>query len=307
VRPETRERVLKAAAALGYQPNGVARSLRLGSSGLIGLVVSQITNPFDAEICAVVEDAAFNSGKVVVVCNTDEICERENVVLKALRIQRIAGLIITPAGQTREYGADLAARIPSRTVVIDKRIPGLERDYVGLDNKAAGRMVAEYLLRLGHRRMGFIGGREGISTAANRFAGFAEALREAGASVDPSLCVDANYQSELAYRAAIQLLTRTNRPSAIVAANNLTTLGVMQAVSALGFNCPADVSVAGIDDSAWNVALRPRLTTVAQPLHAIGRQAINWLIERLNNPIPLPPRSAEFSPSLVVRDSCTAI
>ena len=110
-------------------------------------------------------------------------------------------------------------------------------------NGAAG---TEYLLRLGHRRIGFIGGREGVSTAVERFEGFAGALRDGGATLDPSLCID-NYRSELANRAAVEMLTRTDRPSAIVAANNLTTLGVMQAVSALGFDCPNDVSIAGID------------------------------------------------------------
>jgi LacI family transcriptional regulator len=307
VRMETRQRVLEAIAALGYQPNGVARSLRLGSSGVIGLVVSEITNPFFAEISLVVEEVALAAGKVVVVCNTNEDVERERFVLNALRVQRVAGLVIAPAGQGGDYGADLAGRVPLRTVVIDRQIPRLERDFVGLDNKAAGRMITEYLLRLGHRRIGFVGGREGISTAADRFAGFAEALSEGGISLDYSLCIDANYRSELANRATVEMLTRTDRPTAIVAANNLTTLGVMQAVSALGFNCPSDVSVAGIDDSAWNIALRPQLTSVAQPIEAIGRQAIDWLIEHLASPMDAVPRSVEFAPSLVIRNSCASV
>jgi LacI family transcriptional regulator len=103
------------------------------------------------------------------------------------------------------------------------------------------------------------------------------------------------------------MLTRTDRPSAIVAANNLTTLGVMQAVSALGFDCPNDVSVGGIDDSPWNIALRPPLTSIAQPIQAIGRQAIDWLIERLSNPVDIAPRSVAFAPALVIRDSCSAV
>jgi Periplasmic binding protein-like domain len=95
------------------------------------------------------------------------------------------------------------------------------------------------------------------------------------------------------------MLTRTDRPSAIVAANNLTTLGVMQAVSALGFDCPNDVSVVGIDDSAWNIARRSLLTSVAQPIQAIGRQAIDWLIERLSSPVDIAPRSIAFAPALL--------
>ena len=227
---------------------------------------------------------ALGDGKVVLVCNTNELCERENLVLRALRAQRIAGLIIAPAGQGGDYGIELASRIPQRTVVIDRHIPFLERDFVCLDNRAAGRMITEYLLRLGHRRIGFIGGREGVSTAVERFEGFAEALRDRGATLDPSLCIDANYRSELANRAAVEMLTRTDRPSAIVAANNLTTLGVMQAVSALGFDCPNDVSVAGIDNSPWNIALRPPLTSVAQPIQAIGRQAIDWFNRTAEQP-----------------------
>jgi LacI family transcriptional regulator len=271
------------------------------------LVVSEISNPFFSEIYRVVEEVALGAGKVVLVCNTNELCERENLVLRALRAQRIAGLVIAPAGQGNEYGIELASRIPHRTVVIDRHIPFLERDFVCLDNRAAGRMITEYLLRLGHRRIGFIGGREGVSTAVERFEGFAGALRDGGATLDPSLCIDANYRSELANRAAVEMLTRTDRPSAIVAANNLTTLGVMQAVSALGFDCPNDVSVGGIDDSPWNIALRPPLTSIAQPIQAIGRQAIDWLIERLSNPVDIAPRSVAFAPALVIRDSCSAV
>jgi LacI family transcriptional regulator len=307
VRQETRQRVEEAIEALGYRPNGVARSLRLGRTGVIGLVVSEITNPFFAEISRAVEETALNAGKVVVVCNTDENLERESVVLDTLRVQRVAGLIIAPSGQDSEYGTALGRRIPTQTVVIDRHIPHLDRDFVGLDNRSAGRMVTEYLLRLGHRRIGFIGGREGVSTAADRFAGFAEALHVARVSLDPELCIDANYRSELAYRAAAEMLTRTSRPSAIVAANNLTTLGVMQAVSALGFACPADVSVAGIDDSPWNIALRPRLTSVAQPVQEIGRQAIDWLIERMTNSADISPRAMQLAPTLVVRESCAAV
>jgi LacI family transcriptional regulator len=102
------------------------------------------------------------------------------------------------------------------------------------------------------------------------------------------------------------MLTRTDRPSAIVA-NNLTTLGVMQAVSALEFNCPNDVPVAGIEDSAWNIALRPPPPRVAQPIEAIGRQAIDWLIERRNSPGDIAPPSIAFAPALVIGDSCSAV
>jgi LacI family transcriptional regulator len=307
VRLETRQRVEDAIQALGYRPNGVARSLRLGQTGVIGLVVSEITNPFFAEISRAVEETALRAGKVVVVCNTDENRERESLVLDTLRVQRVAGLIIAPSGQDSEYGTVLGRRVPNQTVVIDRCIPHLDRDFVGLDNRSAGRMVTEYLLRLGHRSIGFIGGRKGVSTAADRFSGFADALHQAGVSLDPGLCIDANYRSELAYRAAVEMLTRTTRPSAIVAANNLTTLGVMQAVSALGFTCPADVSVAGIDDSDWNIALRPRLTSVAQPVRAIGRQAIDWLIERMTSSTDFSPRSVQLEPTLIVRESCAAL
>ena len=304
VRVETRQRVLDAIEALGYRPNGVARSLRLGQTRVLGLVLPDITNPFSSEIARVIEEVALDASNVVVVCSTSNREAREAVILDALRVQRVAGLIIEPSGVSEVYGIALNATLPKEAVVIDRRVPGLARDFVGLDNHAAGRMAAEYLIRLGHRRIGFIGGIPEVSTATERLRGFRDAMQGAGLAVDDTLCIPAGYLNEPAIRAAAQMLTRTDRPTALIAANNLMALGVMQAVSSLGFHCPEQVSVAGIDDFAWSSALRPALTTVAQPIENIGRQAIEWLLERLGAAGDFPPRSIEFSPTLYVRDSC---
>ena len=149
-----------------------------------------------------------------------------------------------------------------------------------------------------------IGGIPGVSTAIDRLDGFRAAMVAGGLSVDESLCIPGGYLNLPAVRAATQMLTRKDRPTAILAANNLMALGAMQAISSLGFRCPEEVSVAGIGEFAWSSALRPALTTVAQPIESIGRQAIAWLLDRLNGDRDMPARSIEFAPSLVVRDSC---
>lgn len=314
VSEKTLQRVWQAVDAVGYAPNGVARSLRLGRSQLIGLVVSEITNPFFAALARTVEQAAQEPGYAVIVCNSDEDEGRELELLDLLRVQRVAGVILAPSGNGDAYRAALGRTSLGRTgatplITVDRHVADLDRDFVGLDNRSAGRMICEYLLRLGHRRIAFIGGRPGMSTSDERFEGFLGAMQAAGLAVDPTLCVRADFRGETAYVAVQPLLARDDRPTAVVAANNVMALGALQAVADLGFDCPRDVSVAGIDDFPWSNALRPRLTTVAQPIEEIGRIAVAFLLDRLagHGAPPAESRTRALAPSLIIRDSCAPV
>jgi LacI family transcriptional regulator len=310
VSEETRKRVWAAVEAVGYSPNAIARSLRLGKSRLIGVAVADITNPFCASMVRTMEKAALAAGYSMIICMTDADVQRELEVLAQLRSQHVAGIVLMPVGHGADYGRRLGAlnNMPP-IVAIDNKVAGLACDFVGIDNRACARMLTECLLRLGHRRIAMITGIPGIWTAEERLAAFVETMAAAGSPVDPSLIVRGNYRDDAAYEATKPLMMRADRPTAIIGANNVTALGALQAILDLGFRCPADVSLVGIDDVPWSGLVRPRVVTSAQPISDIAEAAIACLLERMSRgpEVQLPPRDVVFQPHFLTGDSCLPV
>jgi LacI family transcriptional regulator len=228
--------------------------------------------------------------------------ERELAILDQLRAQHVAGILLTPVGEGEDYVRSLESRNLPPLVTLDQRAPGLARDFVGVDNRAAAKMLADVLIRLGHRRIAVITGLAGLWTAEERLAGAVETIRAAGIEIDPSLCVRAAYRSDAAYAATVSLLTRGDRPTAILGGNNVIALGALQAITDLGFQCPADVAIVGIDDVPWSGLVKPRVTTAAQPIEDISRMAIEWLLERMAGSDQAP-REAIFPPHFIAGES----
>jgi LacI family transcriptional regulator len=309
VSEETRRRVWAAVEAVGYSPNAIARSLRLGKSRLIGIAVADITNPFCSSMVRTMESAAIAAGYSIIVCNTNDNSRRERDVLNQLRSQHVAGIVMMPIGQEKEYLDLFERRTFPPIVTVDNKVEGLARDFVGVDNRACARMLTQYLLRLGHRRIAMITGIPGLWTSEERYAAFLETMEAAGLPVDPSMCVPGNYHEDLAYDVTKHLMTRADRPTAIIGANNVMALGALQAILDLGFRCPADVSIAGIDDVPWGGLVRPRIVTVAQPIDDIARSAIACLLERISGAAgsDVPARDIIFQPRFLSGDSCMAL
>jgi len=302
---ETRRRIQAAIEAIGYAPNMAARSLRTGSTKLIGMIVGNITNPFSANLVRTVEREAITHGFSVIVANADGIDDRVPAILDHLRGNNVAGMILAPMGPPAELIRRVHAPYFPPVVTIDHKVAGLERDFIGMDNRAAIRMIVDYLVRLGHRRIALISGHVGRWTADERHQGFLAAMADAGLDVDPSLVHRSGYEGESAYAVTASLLTRCDRPSALIAANNVTALGALQSCIDLGFHCPRDLSLAGVDDVPWSGLVRPRVTVVAQPIEEMALLAIRWLLERIADPVGvIPPRERLFLPSFVVGESC---
>lgn len=306
VSPEMRAKVMRAVEELGYTPDGVARSLRLGRTRTVGLVLPDITNPHFAAMASAIEVACDIAGYTLMFCNTADDPAKELRLLRLMRTQRVDGIILVPSGAS-EDPRPLKAAISAPTVIVDRTVDGLDFDAVLLDNRAAGRMVVEYLIGSGHRRIGIVAGRAGVSLSSERLAGYRETLAENGIPYDPSLVVGGEFQPEPAYRAAVALLHRRPRPTAIFSTSNHTTIGVMKALADQGFRCPDDISVAGIDDFEWSNAFSPRLTTAAQPIAEIGRRAVETLLGRMRGTAESAPRRIVLQPQLIVRDSCRTI
>lgn len=305
VGPETYRRIWAAAEALGYAPNPLAQSLKSGRTRLIGMILGDVSNPFFGRLLKEVERAALENGHLVVVSDSGADPTRERAILAHLSGQRVAGIMLSPHGHAADY-VEAIKGLSVPLVLVDHKVEGVVADFVGSDNGLASAMLTEHIIRFGHRRIAFIGGRAGLWTAEHRKAGFLATMEAANIAVDESLVVDGEYEGERAYEQAMRLLTRADRPTAIIAANNVMALGALQAMNDLGFRCPDDVSLTSIDDVPWGNVIQPRITMVVQPIIDMARCATEFLLERINarGGVPIPPRDRILIPRLVVGQSC---
>jgi LacI family transcriptional regulator len=300
VTPETLKRITDAAEAVGYTPNSVAQSLKSGRSRLIGVVVGSMQNPWFGDLMAGIEETALAHQHLVTLSETRMDLIRERAIIGALVGQRVGGIIISPHLPSAEH-LQFLAKLKTPLVVIDHRIDGLNVDFVGIDNELAMAMLTSHLLRLGHRRIAHIAGLTGLWTAEQRKNGFRATLSAGGVEPDETLIVDGQYDGNVAYDQTMRLLTRPDRPTAIIAANSLMALGALQAINDLTFRCPEDISLASIDSVPWGSVIRPQLTVVVQPIAEMAHAATAFLMDRINTtgPDSIPPREKIFIPKFI--------
>jgi LacI family transcriptional regulator, galactose operon repressor len=305
LRRETLEKVREAARATGYVADPVARSLAGGRSRLIGMVVADILNPFFGTMLSEVERRAGESGYLVIIADSNADTGRERQILELLSSQRVAGIVLSPCSSGEDYGRYFDT-LPMPVVMFDQKIEGVARDFVGTDNRLASAMLARHLLQHGHRRIGLITGKPALFTSRERTAGFVETMRDAGVEADESLIGVGNYDNEDAYVAAMRLLTRSDRPTAIVVAANLMALAALQAIQDLGFRCPQDISLACIDEVPWGKVISPRLTCSVQDPTRLGTLAADRLLARIADPEvrDSPPLDLIVPPQFRVGGSC---
>lgn len=303
VSSELTVRIEQAIRDIGYKRNTIARSLKMGTTRTIGLTVADINNPFFTDVVSVIQEVLHRAGYAVMLCSNDEDIETQDDQIQLLLDRMVDGLIIAPAGDDANLRRILeGTSVP--VVLIDRILGGVETDAVILDNQRAVLEATTYLLDLGHRRIGFISGSLDTSTGRDRLAGYHQALNAAGIPNEEELVRSGNFREADGYKAAMQLLTLPDRPSAIFSANNLMVIGVMKAIRDMGLSCPEDISVACFDDFPWADVFRPQLTTVAQPVQAIGEHAARLLLDRLASEIDKPPRRLVLQGRLVIRNSC---
>jgi len=294
------ERVRWAASALDYRPNLAARSLRSsdGRTRTIGLILENAANPFSAALHRAVEDAARARGVAVLAGSVDEDPARERELVLALVSRRADGLIIVPSGDDQSY---LAAEQRSGVsiVFVDRRPQLLRADAVLSDNVAGARSAVEHLLAVGHRRIAFLGNLQGIATSNERFSGYAEALREAGITLDEELVRFDLHDVPTAEAAVVSLLTGPG-PTALFTTQNLVTEGALYALRSLGLS--HQIAVVGFDDISLADLLDPPLTVVAQNPAQIGTTACQLLFKRMDGDTS-PPQELLIETRLVVRGS----
>lgn len=304
VSPAREARVRRAVADLGYAPQRSARSLRQGKTMMLSLIVTDIANPFYGAIAGIIESEADKRGYALLLSNTGDDEAKESRYLGHARGHNVDGLILAITGPQDRYTAEWRQNIGVPTILIDRDLPALDLECVSTDNRLAGELAGRHLVALGHCRIGAVLGPDHLSPAAGRSEGFFAALADGDTDRDPALFRRADFHTPDAYVKCQALLAMPERPTAIFVANNLMAIGAMRAVSEAGLRVPDDLSVVGIDDFEWSTAFYPRLTTVSQPLEAIGRRAVERLMNLLDGNPPMSPRKDLLRPELIVRDSC---
>ncbi|MGQ9766716.1 MAG: substrate-binding domain-containing protein [Anaerolineae bacterium] len=299
----TRKRVQQAIAELGYVPNVVARSLRSKRTRTLAFIVPDITNAFWTTVARGVEDAAQDHGYSVLLCNTDENIIKQQRYIDLMVSQRVDGVIIAPSDTDANQLATLR-RHDIATVVIDRRIEGLEVDTVYSDSVSGAYALTHHLIGLGHTCIAMLSGPEGAATADDRIAGYRLALAEAGIALDPRLVRRGGFSWEAGFELTDQVLDEGLTPTAIFAANNAIALGVIEALSRRGLRIPGDMALVCFDDYPYVTSFFPFLTVVAQSAYEMGANAAQLLLSRLQSPVPLKPRRVVLPVRLMVRYSC---
>lgn len=299
------KRVLEAVERLNYQPNRAAQRLRSQVNSVIGLVISDIENPFFTSIVRGVEDVAYDNQMTVILCSTDEDPVKQERRLEVMAKERVAGLIIAPA-----HGDSLASlhklhQSGMPIVLLDRYIDSGELDGVMVDNVEGAYTATRHLIAQNRRRIALVNGDSRIKTFEDRLKGYRMALAEANIPFDDDLVTEVDPKIERSQRATLRLLQREQRPDAIFASNNLITVGVLKAIRQLKLKIPEEVALVGFDDMPWSSELCPPVTSVAQPTYELGKEAGRLLIRRLQDPGGFQ-QTIVLHTRLIVRESCGA-
>jgi LacI family transcriptional regulator len=309
VKEGLRERVEAAMRKLDYHPNHVARSLKSRQTETLGMVISDITNPFFPLVMRGAEDAASARGYFLITFNTDDRIERERQVLSLLRSRRVDGvlLVVAPNSDASHIERLIDDGIP---IVCIDRIPHSKRkfDSVCVDNTKGAQMCVQHLIMRGHTRIAIITGSLSLQTARDRLQGYELALAEAGLEVERDLMMEGDFHQESGLRLGKELLLRHRRPTALFVSNGMMTIGVLEAIEEIGLSCPGDVALATFDDIPFTRVLRPHLTSVAQPCYQIGYQSAELLLQRVRGELSgRAPVIVRLEPELKIRESTAVV
>ncbi|WP_221939264.1 LacI family DNA-binding transcriptional regulator [Mycobacterium sp. KBS0706] len=302
VSPETVRAVEEAIARTAYIPNTLARSLAGATTQSIGIALSAISNHYFSEVVGGIEVEAKRHGLMIFLSDTHDDPAQELQTVQALHQRRVDGIILAASADPDRTALQYLRTHAIPTVLID-RLVAPDFDQVGVENRRSTIQLVAHLASHGHRRIALVAGQPGLSTSQERLAGYKAGLKQAGLGFDPALVVTGHSALEPARQAVRGLLALDPRPDAVVAGNNLMTIGAMHALRDAGLRVPGDIALAGFDDFDWATAFSPRLTVVAQPCAELGATAVRLLTRRLQEPAAKP-KTVRLAATLRVRDSC---
>ena len=304
VRKELRARIAAIAERMRYRPNLVARGLVTGRSHSLGLLISDIRNPFFGEVARGAEDAARAAGYDLVLCNSDFDPAKQMAYYWSLVNKHIDGVIMISVDTLDQSQIDELSAGSTPIVLLSRSRGTRGFSTVRPDNQRGGTLAAEYLIRLGHRNLALLTGSRKHGNLKDRSRGFLAAARSAG--VPDPLVVCGRHDLHSGYEMARKFLAGRSGVTAIFAVNDAVAFGVLRAAIDSGVRIPDDLSVVGFDDVDLAAIVNPPLTTVRQPRYEVGQAAVEMLIKRARHP----EEAAEhrlFDVKLVERQSCRAL
>jgi len=281
---ESRQRVAAAVAELGYLPNARASSLRRAKTDVVGILISDVRNPFFAELAHAAEQEALRRGYVVMLANADEDSAQEQLYLRTFSAQRVDGVLMAPQSKDRVHLDRLiGSGLP--VVFVDRVLPGLDVPSVTSDNVGGMRSALEYLVARGHRRIGYLGGPAPVSTAIDRLDAFVHLRAELGLPDDDSLVQEGDFRAESGAAAVDRMLASGSAPTAVLAADGLMTLGALAALRRHGVR--DKIELMSFDDLAWFEELTPPVSAIAHDATAMGREGMAALLDAVEGGRPV--------------------
>jgi LacI family transcriptional regulator len=305
VKAETRQRILDTMDHLGYVVNRQARSLAGGRAQMIGLLVPDLETSYIGEIMRGIDTVLEIMQYDIVLYTTHRQKTKEARYVAAVTQGMVDGLLLVLPRHPKDFFETLRQR----------HFPYVLIDHQGIDekgpavcstNRKGAYKATEYLIKLGHRQIGFISGWMGLGCSRERLAGYKEALKAYHIPVDENLIYKGEFRQSSGFEGTRAFLKQTNPPTAIFASNDVMAMGVIEAARMHGLQIPEDMSVLGFDDIPMAANLHPKLTTVRQPLEKMGRLAAKMLLDLIYEPQE-EPLHIELPTELIVRDSCQAL
>lgn len=305
VSEKLKERVQLAMKEVGYTPNTLARSLRVGKTNTIGLIIPDSSNLFFSEISRRIEDIGFVNQYTVFLCNSDDNISKQAEYLDVLIAKQVDGIVfISVRNEKVDLEKLVQAKIPF--VVVDREC-GLIADTVLIDNYAGGYEATSHLISLGHRKIAFITGPSTANPSEDRYKGFLSALNEYGVDLPEEYVKFGDFRFNSAEIAMQELLQLSDPPTAVFVCNDMMAIGAIRSIQVRKLQVPDDISVVGFDNIAIASAISPALTTIAQPIDKIAYQAMKVLFARMKGDTSTPFERYILKPKLVVRESTRSL
>jgi len=303
VKEDTRQAVQTVIDSLGYRPSLLARGLILKRTNTLGLVVSDITNPFYPELAKGIEHAASERGWVVIVGDAERDGDRSDNHVDAMLERAVDGIVFASV-TSHDQAVPRLVEVDYPVVLVNRRHLGVATHHVVADNVLGGRMAVGHLAGLGHRRIGHLAGPSWAANAIDREAGYVQGLREARLEASEELISRGEFSAEGGAVAMRRLLALAEPPSAVFATNDLMALGALEAIKDYGLRWPDDVAVVGFDDISLARSRLIELSTISHRIYEMGTRAVEILLQQvLDGPID-PPIQEMLKPELVVRGTC---
>jgi LacI family transcriptional regulator len=302
VHSDTVQKVEQAIAALGYIPNTLARSLARSATATIGVAIPALSNHYFAETVQAIDTECAKHGLMMLLTDTHDDPEQELRVVQSLHQRRVDGILFAPSSDPQQRALKYLRANQVPTVLVD-RLQGQDFDQVGVENTASTARMIRHLIDHGHRRIGFLSGTPASATSEERLQGYRQALQGAGLAYDAELVACGFSSIKPAQLATQQLLDLAAPPTAIMAANNMMTIGALHTLRERGIPVPQAMALVGFDDFDWASFFTPPLTVVSQPLEQQGSLAVQLLLQRMRD-AQRAPEIRRLVPTQVIRESC---